>query len=410
MRILLLTTYFRPDITANAVLMTQLAEDLAAIGHQVTVITSMPHYDTNRIWDAYRGRLYVRERWGNLDVRHVYLYVPPRKERLLGRIVSHASFNVLSTLVGVLAGQHDVILAPSPPLTNGIAAYLIGRLYGTPFVYNVQDIYPDIAIRMGIMTSSRVIAFFRAMEQFVYRKAAVVSVISDGFRRNLLAKGVPEDKVHVISNFVDTDFVSPQPRHNRFGAEHGLDDRFVVLFAGNVGLSQGLESVLGAAQLVADLPDVLFLIVGNGAARAGLMAQAEQMQVTNVRFLPFQPHEAVPEMYAATDVGLVPLRRGFTQESMPSKVLTILSAARPLIASVDPGSDTWNFVQDAGCGLCVEPEDASALAGAIRTLYHDRTLGQQMGLRGREYVLSKYNRKAVARQYANMLEGVIRHG
>lgn len=410
MRILLLTTYFQPDITSNAVLMTQLAEELAGTGHQITVITSMPHYDTNRIWDEYRGRLYVRERWGDLDVRRVYLYVPRRKERLFGRILSYASFNLLATLAGALAGPHDVILTPSPPLTNGLAAFLISRLRGIPFIYNAQDIYPDIAIRMGVMTNPRVIAFFRALERFVYRKAAAVSVISEGFRRNLLAKDVPGHKVHVIPNFVDPDVISPRPRHNRFSGEQGLDDRFTVLFAGNIGLSQGLESVLAAAQRLEDLPDVLFLVVGNGAARAGLMAQAEQMKVTNVRFLPFQPHEAVPEMYASADVCLVPLRHGFTQESMPSKVFTILGAARSLIASVDQGSDTWNFVQDAGCGLCVEPEDAFALAAAIRTLYEDRASGQQMGLRGREYVLSKYNRKTVARQYADLLEGVIRHG
>jgi colanic acid biosynthesis glycosyl transferase WcaI len=235
-------------------------------------------------------------------------------------------------------------------------------------------------------------------------------VISDGFRRNLLAKNVPGYKVHVIPNFVDTDLISPQPRHNRFSAGHGLDDRFVVLFAGNVGLSQGLESVLQVAQLMADLPDVLFLIVGNGAAKADLVEQAERRMLTDVRFLPFQPHEVVPEMYATADVCLVPLRHGFTRESMPSKIFTILGAARPLIASVDPGSDTWDLVQDAGCGLCTEPENPSALAGAIRTLYADRTAGQQMGARGREYALSRYTREVVARQYADLLEQVVRRG
>ncbi len=411
MRILLLSTYFQPDIASTGVLMTQLAEELAALGHQITVVTSLPHYATNRIWDEYRGRLFVREQRGDLDVRRVYLYVPQRKESLFGRLLNYASFNLLSTLAGALAGPHDVILAPSPPLTNGVAAYLIGRLRGAPFVYNVQDIYPDIAIRMGVLTNPRVIAFFRALERFVYRQAAAVSVISDDFRRNLLAKGVPADKVHVIPNFVDTGFVSPRPRHNGFSAAQGLDDRFVVLFAGNVGLSQGLERVLETAALLTDLPDVLFLIVGNGAAKADLVERAKQMNLTNVRFLPFQPHEAVPEMYASADVCLVPLRHGFTQESVPCKVFTILGAARPLIASVDPGSDTWDFVQDAGCGLCIPPEDPPALAAAIRSLYADRTAGQRMGVRGHEYVLAQYTREAVARQYAELLERVAaRHG
>jgi colanic acid biosynthesis glycosyl transferase WcaI len=409
MRILLLSTYFQPDITANGILMTQLAEGLAELGHELTVVTTMPHYDRNRIWEQYRGRLFVHEPWGRLDVRRIYLYVPKRKQNLAGRALGYATFNILSTAASVLAGKHDVMLTPSPPLTNGIAALLVSRLYGVPFIYNTQDIYPDVAIRLGVLKNRAMIAMFRAMERFVYRQAAAVSVISEGFRRNLLAKGVPDHKIHVIPNFVDTDLMAPQPRHNGFSREHGLDDRFTVLFAGNVGLSQGLESVLEAAQLTNNLGDVLYLIVGNGAAKADLEAQAQQMHLTNVAFLPFQPQEMVPEMYASADVCLVPLRHGLSNDSVPSKVFTIQGAARPLIAAVDQHSDTWDYVQSAGCGLCIEPEDPAALSAAICTLRSDGSARQQMGARGRQYVLSKYTREAVVQQYASLLEKVGGH-
>jgi colanic acid biosynthesis glycosyl transferase WcaI len=407
MRVLLLSTYFKPDIASTGVLMTQLSEELGRLGHHLTIITSMPHYDGNRIWPEYRGRFYLRESYDGLDVRRIYLYVPQRKERLLERLMNYATFNSLSVLVGALAGRYDTVLTPSPPLTNGVAAFCISRLRGVPYVYNVQDIYPDVAIRLGVLKNSSTIALFKALERFVYSRAAAVSVISEGFRRNLLAKGVPPEKVHVIPNFVDPDFVKPLPRHNRFSRERGLDDRYVVLFAGNVGLSQRLESVLETACLLSDEPDILFLIVGNGVARPGLMRQAEKMGLENVRFLPFQPHEAVPELYAASDLCLVPLRRGITRDSVPSKVYTIMAASKPLVAAVDEGSDTWQFVQEVGCGLPVPPEEPESLAQAILTLYHDRAWGRALGAKGRGRVEQDFTPQAAAGKYAELLEQVV---
>jgi colanic acid biosynthesis glycosyl transferase WcaI len=407
LRILLLTLYFTPDLGANAVIMTRLAEELTLLGHQVTVVTAFPHYDTNRIWDAYRGKLVQRDGHGDVRVHRAYLYVPRQKDRLLGRVLNYVSFNLLSTVIGLLSGRQGVILSPSPPLTIGLCAYVISRLSRTPYIYNVQDIYPDVAIRLGVLKNPSAIALFKALERFVYSRAAAVSVISEGFRRNLLAKGVPPEKVRVIPNFVDPDFVKPLPRHNRFSREQGLDDRFVVLFAGNVGLSQGLDSVLEAARLLSDEPDILFLVVGNGVAKPGLVKQVEEMGLENVRFLPFQPHEAVPELYAASDLCLVPLRRGITRDSVPSKVYTIMAAGRPLVAAVDEGSDTWQFVQEVGCGLPVPPEEPESLAQAILTLYQDRAWGRVLGAKGRERVEQDFTPQAAARKYAELLEQVV---
>jgi colanic acid biosynthesis glycosyl transferase WcaI len=407
MRILFLSTYFKPDIASTGVLMTQLAEDLDELGHEITVVTSMPHYSRDEIWDEYKGKLVHHERNGPVDVHRVYVYVPGSRARSMERFLNYGSFNALSVLKSLSVGKHDVVFVPSPPLTNGLAGDLISRFWGVPFVYNVQDIWPDVVIRAGVLTNQRIIHVLRRLERYVYRRAKALAVISRGFRRNLKRKGVPEEKIEVIPNFFDTDFVHPLPRQNDFSAAHGLDDRFVILFGGNVGHSQGLETVLDAADRLSDLEDVLFLIVGNGAAKDGLKDYAQELGLDNVQFLPFQPHEALPEMYASSDVCLVPLRKGFTNESVPCKVFTITAAARPLVASVDEGSDTWRWVERADCGLLTQPEDAEAMEEAIRALYRDRDLRERMGWNGRKHVVAHYNREVVARRYDELLRSVV---
>lgn len=407
MRILFLSTYFQPDIASTGVLMTQLAEELAQLGHQITILTSMPHYDKNRIWDEYRGKLVKRERHGAINVYRLYLYVPSEKSSFLGRMLNYASFNLLATITGMLVGRHDLIFVPSPPLTNGIVADFLSRFWHVPFVYNVQDIWPDVVIRAGVMKGQRVISIFRRMEQYVYKRATALSVISEGFKQNLIAKGVTPEKICVIPNFFDTEFVHPLSRSNGFSSEHGLDGKFVILFAGNVGHSQGLETVLDTAKQLADLEDILLLIVGNGVAKDKLIAYAQQLDLKNVHFLPFQPYEVLPAMYASADVCLVPLRKGFTNESVPCKVFTIMASGKPMIASVDEGSDTWQLIQQAQIGLNIEPENPHVMVEAIRKLYADTNLREQLGRNGREHVVQYYTRQVVGRQYHELLQKIV---
>ena len=240
MRILLLSTYFSPDAAANGVLMANLAEDLRGMGHEITVITTMPHYSENRIWEGYRGKLWRKEHKNGVDVYRLYFYVPTDKMRLESRALSYATWNLSSLLCGILIRKHDLLFVPSPPLTCGLSAFLISRSRGIPFIYGVQDIFPDVAIRLGVLRGMQTIKTFKALEKFVYKKASAVSVISDSFKLNLLSKGVPESKVHVIPNFVDANFIQPLPRRNRFGTEIGLD-------AGLSGYYSNRISWLGSA-------------------------------------------------------------------------------------------------------------------------------------------------------------------
>lgn len=407
MKILLLTTYFPPDVAATGVVMATLAKELVRFGHRITVVTSMPHYDINRVWNDYRGTLLKHDRDDHIDVYRLRIYVPDHRGRFLGLALSYATFNLLALAIGLRVGCADVVLSLSPPLTNGLTADLIARARRIPFVYNVQDIWPDVLVRAGLITRPTVLTTIRRVERYIYHRATALVVLSDGFRRNLLGKGVPFEKIHVIPNGVDTDFIRPLGSAAHFRAAHRLGEKFLVLFAGNLGYTQGLDTFLEAAKHLTGCPDILFLIVGSGALRSRAEAYAQQLRLPNVRFLPFQPNEAVPEMYAASDVCVVPMRRGFTNESVPHKAFTIMASGKPMVAALDEDSEIRGLVERTQCGLCVEPEDAHALAEAIRILYADQALRDRLGRNGREHAMHRYRPELVAQQYHELLTSVV---
>ena len=407
MRILLLSTYFRPDIASNGVIMSKLADEFVARGNEVTVLTSVPHYDINRVWPEYSGRMICRERSGSMQIYRLFIYVASDKANVAQRILSYGSFSLLSFMCGATLPRHDVILIPSPPLSNGVIGDIVGRLRNVPFVYNVQDIWPDVAIRAGVLKNEKTIQRLKRMEAYVYRRAAGVAVVSNGFRSNLLEKGVRDEKISVIPNFIDTDFITPQSKLNSFSIKYNIENKFVVLFAGNMGFSQGLESVLDAAKLLKGYSDIEFLMVGNGASRDRAQAYLSELELNNVRFLPYQPQEELSTMYGAADVCLIPLRRGFTAESVPSKLLAIMAASRPSIASVDVGSETCNILRRTGSGICVEPENPTALADAILSYYRDPNARMAAGESGRRCVEREFRCSDIADKYLDAMKAAI---
>jgi colanic acid biosynthesis glycosyl transferase WcaI len=407
MRILLLSTYFRPDVASTGVIMSTLADEFLARGHEVSVLTSVPHYGVDRIWPEYSGRLLHTERSGSLRIHRLYTHVAKDRANVFSRILSYGSFSLLSAGKGAVLPKHDVILAPSPPLSNGVIADMLGRWRGVPFVYNVQDIWPDVAVRAGVLKNEKTIRRLKKMEAYVYRRASGITVISEGFRRNLLEKGVPDEKITVIPNFIDSSFVVPQPKNNEFSRRHGVAGKFVVMFAGNMGFSQGLETVLDAAKLLAGVPEIEFLMVGNGAGRSSAEEYLKTLDIGNARFLPFQPHDELPAMYGASDVCVIPLRRGFTIESVPCKLFTIMAAGRPAIAAVDPGSDTWQLLQRSGCGMCVEPENARALADAILHYFQNAGDRTAAGRNARRCTEVEFNPGTLAEAYLEAMRRAI---
>jgi colanic acid biosynthesis glycosyl transferase WcaI len=401
-RVLLLSLHFAPDTVSNAVVATELAEELAARGHRVSAVAALPYHQAHHIEAGFRGRLFQVGWHGPIRVYRTWLLLRGTKHDVRGRLLAYASFNLSSTLVAALTGPHEVVVTPSPPLTIGVCGWLLARLWNAPFVYNVQDIYPDAGVKLGLLRPPALVRFFSRLERFVYTHAEAVTVLSEDFRKNLLAKGVPEHKIVVIPNGVDVHFIRPGPRDNAFAREHALVDRFVVLYAGNVGLAQGIETLVEAAQL--STAATQFVVVGAGAGAD--LARRAASRLANLTYLPFQPRARVPDVYAAADVGVVLLRAGMGATSMPSKLYSIMAAGRPVVACVDRGSEVWQVVERVACGICVAAGDAAALAAAIEFLRREPSFARRLGERGRAYVEQYQSREVVGQGYDVLLSQV----
>jgi len=407
MRILLPIIQFPPDVNPTGLLMAQLGEGLAARGHEVSVITAFPHYENFRVWDEYRGKLVQRGRYHNMAVVRLYVYAPGNKS-MRNRLLSYLSYNALATIAGAVSrGGWDVILCPNGSFFTGISAWLLEKMKSAPFIYNVQDLYPDVPVRAGQLRNPYAIAALRSMEQFMYRKAAHISVITPAMRENLLAKGVPADKMTVIPNFVDTDFIRPLAKDNDFARAHGLADKFVVSYAGSLGYVYDLETLLDAASLLSAQKDMLFLIVGHGVAKSELEKKARELKLANVRFMPFQPRESLPWLRASSDIQVSLYKNGAAHDSFSSKIYEIMASARPLLVSAEAGSGVEQLVESAQCGVCVRPGNAEQLAEAIGKLYRNASLRGEMGRRGRQYAEEKLSKHAAVTSYNELLQRVV---
>ena len=408
--ILVLSLMFPPDGVSTAHIMGELAVDLRACGHRVRVLTTTPHYSVDSVARASQpmtrifGNLVMRSDFDGVQVTHIKM---PQKRGGIGRrLASWLWFHAVAAVIGILMRPRPgVVLVPSPLLSLAVVAWLINLGRGAKYVYNVQELYPDLAINSGYVKSRFAIGVLCWLERFVYQHAAAVTTIGPTMRRRIAAR-VPERPVVVIPNPADIDSMRPLARKNDFARVHHLNEHFVVTYAGNMGLMQGLDDVLAAAELMRECSNVVYLFVGEGVVASALHESAAARGLPNVRFLPQQPYSLVPEIYATSDVCLVPLIGAIACEAIPSKVARIMACGRPALAIAPADSDLAKLVTSVGCGAVAQPGMPQDLAEAIARLAADPALRQAMGERGRAYACSHLSRSAVAAAYDSLIRGV----
>ncbi len=384
----------------------ELAREWVRLGHDVTVLTAFGHHPTGIKAPRDQWVLTRKEMVDGIKVLRTYVYAAPNKGTLR-RMLSYASFMLSAVTIGRLRlTPPDVVVATSPQLLCGVAGFLLARGMGTPFVFEVRDLWPESILAVGAMRQNRIIRGLKHVARMLYTRSDEIVTVGEGYRRRIHALyGIPLRKMQVIPNGIDTSLFRPGGRDNGIRTEYGWKDRFVIMYVGTHGMAHGLHHVVEAARQLRDDPDKLFVFVGEGAEKDNLKRQAAAARLTNVQFIDQQPKSRLPGFYAACDLGLVTLRNTeLFQEVLPSKIFEYLGMERPILLTV--GGEARHLIERAGAGRYVPPEDVPAMVDAIRQFADKRCDRVAMGRNGRQYVLENYDRRQLARQYIKFLRGL----
>lgn len=410
MHILFIGINYWPEETGIAAFTTGRCEYLASRGHQVTIYTTFPYYPDWRTMDGYRRHLLMRERRNGVDIRRSWIYVP-KTVTSLRRVIHEASFIATSFLRSLPKSRPDLVIAVSPPLGLAVSAVMLSRRWRVPYMFHVADLQPDAAVDLGMLSSGRVVKLLYGVERMAYRHAAVVTTLTPAMRRRILLKGIAENKVSLCSDWAESAlFDLPLTGGGEvFRKTHGLRDRFLIVHAGNMGVKQGLDVVLRAAEIARRAhPEMAFLLVGDGAMRAKLEHAARRLELDNVRFMPILPVSLFRDMLAASDVCLITQQKTVADIVFPSKVLTLFAAGRPVVASLTSGSEVARVVREANAGLIAPAENPQALLDAIRDLYTNPHKRAAMKTNGREYARKHWDRERILTEFeARLVETVV---
>ena len=403
LRVTFLTHYFPPEVGPAQTRLHELAKRLIAAGKTVTVVTGFPNYPTGVIAAGYQGKMFMEDSFDGIRVLRTWVFAA-RRRGFLSRLLNYVSFPASSLLAIRKLGRTDVIYVQSPPLFTGLAALWFARLKRAPFIFNVSDVWPQSAIELGVLQNRFLIRLAEMLERHIYRRAAGITVATQGILEGLAARGVPRGKLFLLTNGVDTAAFQVDSPDRELAQRLGLDGHKVFMYAGLHGLAQGLDVILEAAKLTRN-PEILFVLVGEGVEKAALVAKAEAEGLSNLRFLPVQPTSTLPALLNLAYATIIPLKRlEVFKSAVPSKMFDSMAAGRPIVAPV--WGEAAALIETAGCGLVVEPEDAESVHKAVETLAADPALAQRLGEQGRRYVVEHFDRDDIAARLVKLLEDV----
>jgi colanic acid biosynthesis glycosyl transferase WcaI len=409
MRILYLSQYFPPEMGAPSARVSELAIRWARAGHEVCVLTGFPSHPTGVVPPEYRGRIRALERYRGVDVVRSYVYATPNRG-VVKRALSFLSFALSSVTIGAAARPArnvDVVIATSPQFFCAVAGWFISRVKRVPFVLEIRDLWPECIVELGVLRDGSAIhRILRRIELFLYRSATLLVSVTDSYPETWVRQGIDPAKMRVVKNGVDLASFQPGERENAVRKDLGLEGSFVVSYVGTHGMSQGLTTLLEAAEEFRDDSRVHFLFVGEGAEKDELMREARSRRLERVIFLPQQPRERIPQIIAASDLVAVILRdRDLFTRVIPSKIFEIMGCARPILLGV--AGEAERLVRESGCGYIGRPEDAASLVEQIRLARERPDEAERRGRAGRDYVIRNFDRDRLAERYAEYLARIV---
>jgi colanic acid biosynthesis glycosyl transferase WcaI len=407
MRILYLSQYFPPEIGATQIRAYEMSHGLVDAGHHVTMIAEIPNHPSGIIPPEYRGKFYERTDLHGIDVVRVWVKASPVKT-FRHRLLFYLSYMLNATLAALLIarGRYDVLYASSPPLFVGGAALIISYLRRVPLVFEVRDLWPESAVTLGELRNPRFIRWATRLEKACYNRAELVVVTAQEIVDCLIERGIPRGKLALVRNGANVELFKRDCETRRLvRARLGLEDKFLVLYAGLHGLAYDLEGILDVASDLQFEPDIRFLLIGDGPTKERVQQCAYELDLQNVIFLPPQSREQIADFFNAADVSIVPMKEPHIVGTLPIKIYDSMACEVPVIVSAI--GEIQLIVENSGAGIATQPRNREQLREAILRLRADPALRAQLGHNGRRAVESCYSRQAQAQQLVQLLQEVV---
>lgn len=405
MNLLLYSAYYEPEVAASLYLSTNLYEDFAASGMNVRLYVPLPTRGvSDEIRERYRNKV---ERKVDNRLEIIRLNIPKEGKNVLKRALRYLWMN----FVFIRNSSHynaDAIFVQSTPPTQGAMAAIIKKKKRIPFIYNLQDVFPDSLVGAGMTSENSLIyKIGRKIEDFTYRNADKIIVISEDIKKNIIRKGVPAEKIEIVPNWIDSQSVHPiEKKDNYLFEKYNIPkEKFTVVYAGNLGYAQNIEVIIKAAEVLKENNDIQFVIFGKGAQEDEYKKMADGLN--NMMFLPIQPYSEVSYVYSLGDVSIVPCKKGFGGSAMPSKMWSIMATGTPVLASFDSGTEMENLIRSEEIGLFSESEDYLMLADNITEIFNSKDKQEMFGKNARIYVEEKRNREVCTQRYIDVIKQCI---
>lgn len=401
MHILFLTHYFPPEVNAPAWRTFENTKRWVKEGHKVTVITCFPNHPWGIVYPGYKNRLFQWEFLDGINVLRVKTYLSANKG-FLKRTLNYISYLISATIFSLFVKEVDLVIATSPQFFCGMTGILVSKLKRRPFMLEIRDLWPESIISVGAINNRKIINWLEKLETFLYKKADHIIALTNSFKNHIKKRGISGEKISVIPNGADLDKFNPMPKNKQLLDDLNLDGKFIVSYIGTHGMAHCLYTVLLSAKRLQEYQDIVFLLIGDGAEKDNLLKEKETMGLSNVIMLPQYPKEKIVEFFAISDVNMVLLKKtDLFKTVIPSKIFESMAMEKPIILGVE--GESKKIIEEAGAGICIEPQNDEELAEAVLMLYRNPSLREGFGKNGRQYVIKNYNRDDLSKKYLQIL-------
>lgn len=400
MKILFLSHYFPPEVNAPATRTFEHCKQWVKMGHEVTVVSCVPHHPMGKAYPGYKNKLVHVEYKDGIKAIKVLTYITAN-EGFLKRTLNYVFYMFMVILMAPFLSKADVVISTSPQFFNGLAGYFVARLKRAKWILEIRDLWPESILAVGAIKNQHIISALEGIERFVYRKADYIVSVTNAFKKHIVERGGHNDNVYVIRNGVDLGFFAHLPSDQSYAKSLGVEGKFVASYVGTHGMAHGLDTIIEAAELLRDREDIVLLMAGDGAERERLQQAVEDRQLKNVKMLGQLPKEDMPKLWSISGASLVLLRKlDLFLTVIPSKIFESMAMKKPIIMGVQ--GESREIIEQAGSGLCIEPENAQELADSVKELADSEALCQQLGESGYEHVKAHFDRSVLAQQFEEL--------